>query len=260
MNLALSLPRANCLDPRPWSEASAAPYRDAVNIPAPELRRRGAELPPHGETVKVLACAYAADAVQVLSGMERPSVVIAGVPGLEPSGPMRLWEPTAWLAEILPQLGPGCALDVACGAGRDTAFLAAHGHNVLGVDCLDDAIETARELAERYAPGGAAAFLVCDVEDPEFEPPHSVDLVTIFRFLHRPLFERVQTWLKPGGSLLAETFTTTHRERHGKPRRDRLVLEPGELPKLAVGLEVVRYEEGWRGEAHTARLWARKAH
>jgi hypothetical protein len=36
------------------------------------------------------------------------------------------------------------------------------------------------------------------------------------------------------------------------------VLKPGELPRLLAGFDLRHHSEAWRGEAHTARVWAVK--
>ncbi len=80
--------------------------------------------------------------------------------------------------------------------------------------------------------------------------------MSVFRFLDRRLYRRLHRLVRPGGTVLVETFTTLHRERHGKPARERFVLRPGELPGLLEGLEILDYSEAWRGRAHTARARA----
>jgi len=76
------------------------------------------------------------------------------------------------------------------------------------------------------------------------------------RYLHRPLFPLLRDWLRPGGSVLYETFTTTHRERFGRPARAAHVLQPGELPQRLSGYTIRQHAEAWRDGAHTARAWA----
>ncbi len=55
--------------------------------------------------------------------------------------------PTELLAEWLPQLPRGRALDVACGAGRNALYLAEAGYEVEAIDISRVALERLRETA-----------------------------------------------------------------------------------------------------------------
>ena len=61
-----------------------------------------------------------------------------------------LWgaEPNQFLAEIAAVLEPGTALDLGCGQGRNSFWLASHGFKVTGLDISPVAIEQAREVAQ----------------------------------------------------------------------------------------------------------------
>jgi hypothetical protein len=80
------------------------------------------------------------------------------------------------------------------------------------------------------------------------------------RFLWRPLLPALAAALRPGGSLVYETFTERQR-RHGKPLHpDHLVADLELRERFAsLGLEIVRYREAdpERGPA-LASLWARR--
>jgi len=120
-----------------------------------------------------------------------------------------------------------------------------------------EALEQARELERRYVRAARPIrWLAMDLEcgSPAFDRRY--DLICAFRYLHRPLLARVAEWLRPGGGLICETFTTVHRERHGRPAHDAHVLQPAELSELLRGFDVRHYSEGWHGWAHTARAWA----
>jgi hypothetical protein len=84
------------------------------------------------------------------------------------------------------------------------------------------------------------------------------DLVTCFRYLDRFLFSRIDEFLAPGGYFVAETFTTVHREQNGRPASNEHVLNPNEFRSVVPTLKVVHFEEGWHGEAHTARIVAKR--
>jgi len=152
-----------------------------------------------------------------------------------------------------------CALDLGCGSGREAVYLAAQGWQVVAVDRLPEALQRGRDLQRRYAPDSPPIQWVCaDLERSDWQPDGKFDCALLFYFYARELIPRTCAWLNPGGALLVEAFTETHRARFGKPASDRRVAYAGELPTLLPdGMRVVAYSEGWRTSGrHTARLWA----
>lgn len=70
-------------------------------------------------------------------------------------------------------LSPGLAVDLGCGTGRQTLFLAAHGWHVLGVEAVPQALASARARAreaETAQGDGRITWRLADVTDP-----HQVD-------------------------------------------------------------------------------------
>lgn len=111
-----------------------------------------------------------------------------------------LWgAPNAILEPILAALPPGRAVDVACGDGRHTAWLAGRGWHAHGVDFSAEAVSQARE---RH---GGATYDVADVR--RWEPDGPVDLVLV-AYLHLSVAERTALlrralgWLGPQGHLV----------------------------------------------------------
>lgn len=243
------------LDPRPSDEASATSFVDAVNIPLAELPARMHELPPPGDALCLPDLPVGREAAMFLASRKRETVLVPFEEGS--SEPGRLWRPNPFLEEIAPRLTPGTALDVGCGSGRDAVYLASLGWRVVALDILPDALERGRELAERYlADPGAIEWTPADVR--RASPDGMFDLLVMFAFLHRPLLARAAERLRPGGALVLEQFTREHRARHGRPASDDLAVDPDELDRLAPGLTVVHSDARWRGERHTARLFARR--
>src|SRR5947199_6043496 len=71
-------------------------------------------------------------------------------------------------------------LDIGCGSGWTSLFLAEAGYRVTGYDLVPANVELARRRAERW--GSAARFEIADMEDlPAGEP---VDGVLLFDALH----------------------------------------------------------------------------
>jgi tellurite methyltransferase len=255
---AIIPPLGLLLDVRPADEAQLAPVRGAVNIPVDELPERMHELPPRDEVVRLAATGEEARAAKAL--LEERGREVSLVTSEEADAPatLRLWRPNQWLEQVLPDLEPGRALDLACGSGRDSVFLAGFGWSVLAVDLLSDALDKGRDLECRYLRQQAEPihWLCADIEDVGFEPGQLFDLIVIFRFLHRPLLLQAQRWLQPGGNLLLETFTPQHHQRHGRPRLDR-TLEPEEASTLLPELEILEARTVDEGERQVARVWAR---
>lgn len=249
------------LDPRPAQLAGGDPRAGTVNIPAGEIAGRTCELPAAGAPLCVLNFPpYADTALRALAQLGRSAQLVAResrAPASE-RGVWRLWSPAALLESVAGTLAPGDALDLACGTGRDAVYLAACGWRVTAVDWLPEALDRAARLERACAACIAAPidWRCADLEaaDLRLEP---AGLVTMFRFLDRTLLARARDFVRPGGTLLVETFTALHRARHGKPRRAQFVLAPGELAGLLADWNIVHCDEAWRSDgAHTAQIRA----
>jgi ubiquinone/menaquinone biosynthesis C-methylase UbiE len=110
--------------------------------------------------------------------------------------------PNALVAELLAELPPGDAVDLAAGEGRHALWLAARGWRVTAVDFSDVG------LARGRAQAGAdrVTWVTADVAAWDAAPA-SVDLVLV-AYLHLPepeiddVLTRAVGWLRPGGRLL----------------------------------------------------------
>jgi SAM-dependent methyltransferase len=127
----------------------------------------------------------------------------------EPSGALEwLWTSLPWLR---PELEVQCALDVGCGTGRNSFFLAEKGVRVTGFDRSTVAIEKAR-AAVRNRPTlvESVEFEVHDLSLGLPAGDRSVDLVIdTFVFFHQTTVDlrrrygrEVARVLRPGGALL----------------------------------------------------------
>jgi len=84
-------------------------------------------------------------------------------------------EPTMFLAEITRRRGPGKALDIGCGAGTDSLFLAQQGWEVTSLDFMPKALEFTQQRAE--AAGVSVHCVEADIT--EWEPTDQFDLVGV---------------------------------------------------------------------------------
>jgi len=152
-------------------------------------------------------------------------------------------EPSAWLTShrhLLPAAGD--ALDLACGAGRNSVWLAEQGFKTLAVDRNDAALDTLRQEAAQR--GLSIHTEVVDLENGEpFLTLDTFDVIVVVHYLHRPLFPALVRALRPGGVLVYETFTRAQAAR-GKPTNPAFLLEPGELLTRVRPLEILASREG----------------
>ena len=151
--------------------------------------------------------------------------------------------PTALLAEWLPRLPRGRALDVACGAGRNALFLAENGFEVTALDISSVALDRGRRAAaERCLE---ISWLGEDLdEDPARAlPAGPFDLIVWVRYVHRTLMPHLLARLADGGALLCEQHLATDLRVAG-PTSAGFRLVPGELRIAATGLRIAYSYEG----------------
>ncbi len=166
--------------------------------------------------------------------------------------------PSPFLAreiERIKTLVPGTvALDIACGEGRNSLFLAQHGFSVTGLDISDRGLEKGKNRAQ--ALGLDVEFRRVDLDDYIIQG--SFDLIINFNFLLRELIPSELAALKPGGVLLFDTIMAS--EQLLQNHKPSFLLQPGELTRLfeAFQGEILFSEESISGEMPTARVLFRK--
>jgi tellurite methyltransferase len=151
--------------------------------------------------------------------------------------------PTALLAEWLPRLPRGRALDVACGAGRNALFLASHDFAVSALDISKVGLERGRRDAK--ARGLAIDWWRADLDgDPDHAlPPGPFELIVWVRYVHRSLMPHLFARLAPGGAVVCEQHLATAAEVAG-PTSATFRLEAGELERATPRLDVLYAYEG----------------
>ncbi|MGE2833544.1 class I SAM-dependent methyltransferase [Mycobacterium sp. SMC-4] len=120
----------------------------------------------------------------------------------------QIWSGRAnhWLEKVAGPLTPGRALDLGCGEGADSVWLAEKGWQVVGVDISETALERAAAAAEQRGVGGRARFVQCDLSadfpDGEFDLV-SAHFLQSFVHLDRPrIFRSAAAAVAAGGTLL----------------------------------------------------------
>ena len=151
--------------------------------------------------------------------------------------------PADWLTQHRHLLTPGHALDLACGHGRHTLYLAQEGFLVEAWDRDAAALEAVQTAANTLGLSTVTTRLA-DLEQEPAIPSASFELIAVFYYLQRDLFPQIMRALKPGGLLVFETFLIDNHERFNHPRRREFCLGHNELLSLCRELRVLAYREG----------------
>ncbi len=162
-------------------------------------------------------------------------------------------EPLWLLAEYVPPAKEQkVGLDIACGLGHNTLWLAEHGYAALGVDISRVAL--ARAQAEAEARNLTDRVLFAQVDLDRFRPPvERFDVVLVSRFLKRWLLQPLGDAVKPGGLLIYRTLNW-QRALADPDTPPQYLLAPGELKRAFAGFEMLDHAE----EGEMSHLVARK--
>ena len=148
----------------------------------------------------------------------------------------------AWISRLPPGCGcsRGRALDLACGAGRNSLFLARHGFEVTGIDVSSEGLKRAAASAEHE--GLDVTWMRHDLDDglPAWGP---FDVVCLFRYFNADVIRRLPSLLATSGILMVEEHLATDQSVAG-PSNPAFCVQPGELRRLLPGLAVLHQEEG----------------
>ena len=176
----------------------------------------------------------------------------------------RQWsaEPNALVAELLGDLSPGEAVDLAAGEGRHALWLAARGWRVTAVDFSAVGLDRGRTR-----PGAERVTWVAADVTTWAVPPASQDLVLV-AYLHLPgpetvdVLTRAVGWLRPGGRLLVLGHDVANLvDGVGGPQEPSILHSVERLAPVADLLAVDRLEQVRRetpaGVALDTLLWGR---
>ena len=172
----------------------------------------------------------------------------------------RKGNPVTLVEDWLPRIAPGKALDVACGAGRNSILLAQQGFEVDAIDISVEGLKLGREQAD--ALGLAINWIEHDLDEPyHFDTDY--DLILVLWYVDLDLISQLCNCLAPGGYLLCEEHLQTDAEVSGPDNRNFRV-PPGALRNAVNRLEILFDEESIRpnaeGEAMaSAKIVARLA-
>ena len=128
----------------------------------------------------------------------------------------------------------GNALDIACGTGRNSHFLAQKGFLVDAVDISDYALDNVKNISTINKI--EADLDVYNLEKDKY------DLIVNVNYLNRRLLPQIKEALKSGGVIVFETFIVAHGD-FKQPSNPEFLLRTNELLHAFIGLDVIYYEE-----------------
>lgn len=157
--------------------------------------------------------------------------------------------------ELIMSLVPGTkALDIACGEGRNSIYLAKMGFRVSGLDISTAGLEKGRQWMVRE--GVIIDFRAANLE--QFEFTEQYDLILNCNFLLRDLIPKSVAALSTGGIFVFDTLVDSPfvPNNHNKAH----LLQPGELVRIFQGFpgKILCHEEKLHDEMPTAKLIFRK--
>lgn len=190
----------------------------------------------------------------------------------------QLWSPSPTVLELVPQVEtflrndgaqpPLSLLDVGAGAGRDAAFAAWRGWNVLAIDRCASLVAKCEALGSRIdqdmcfdvgsreaagldsgrqygtVKGITRTFGTSLSDDAHFLRENAAHLLLVVRFLRRGVLELLPLGVRAKGFVIIEHFLTGC-ELLGGPMKKSQMLERGELGKLfgSHGFNVLKEDE-----------------
>lgn len=135
-------------------------------------------------------------------------------------------------------LAPGkIALDIACGMGRHSRYLATQGFEVDALDISATAINALQNIENIHAK---------EVDfDTYMLEKDTYDLIVCTYYLERRLFAQIYDALRPGGIFIYESFVY-HPDNGFEPSKQRFMLNEGELEAtFDEKFELMHIREEW---------------
>ncbi|SDU45372.1 Tellurite resistance protein TehB [Desulfobacula phenolica] len=114
-------------------------------------------------------------------------------------------DPSEILVKYVSLAPKGKALDIACGNGRNSRFLAQKGFQV-------DAVDISNIAMSHLADKDTRINVICQDIDSWQIPQNRYQIIINIRFMDRRLFPMIQKGLKSGGVLIFESFIDEKKE------------------------------------------------
>lgn len=159
------------------------------------------------------------------------------------------------LERYIDEANVGQAIDIACGVGRNTHYVADKGFLVDAVDISDYALGKIKNSS-------TITKIEADLDKYNITPK-KYDLIINTNYLNRRLVSQMKDALKDGGIVVFETFIVAHGDYNHETMNLDYLLRKNELLHSFIGLDIIYYEErddvNLRGEkVRIASLVAKK--
>ena len=141
------------------------------------------------------------------------------------------------LAELVPTAG--LAIDIACGLGRQSLWLAQRGLHVVALDVSPVAVELLRAAATEAGLGRLVDARVTDLDAGLPAEPSVADVIVCQRFRQPALYPLIAQRLAVGGIAIVTVLSETGAVAPGP-----FHAPPGELVEAFAGLDLLYASEG----------------
>jgi tellurite methyltransferase len=151
-------------------------------------------------------------------------------------------QPGEFIAQWIDQVTVGNALDVACGLGQKSMFLAEAGFQVDAIDVSAVGLERASQQA--VAQELDINWIQHDLDQP-YDFKRKYDLIIVMWYVDLLLIRRLCEQLAPGGYLLCEEHLACDNESGELigPKNARFRVAPNALREAVAGFDVRYYDE-----------------
>ncbi|XOB61205.1 methyltransferase domain-containing protein [Campylobacterota bacterium DY0563] len=146
-------------------------------------------------------------------------------------------DPCEKLVKFIDKVSKGKALDVACGSGRNSIYMANNGFEVDALDISSVALENLNKLNNKDIN-----TLLVDLDEYNF-PENTYNLIIKTNFLDRDIIQKLKKSLKKDGIIVIETYMEDeeNEKKHSNPD---YLLKKDELKSFFTdGFEILDYDE-----------------
>jgi len=160
----------------------------------------------------------------------------------------RLWNPAKIVSQFVDNFSDKCenknGLDLACGSGRDSVYMAMHGWTMTGVDYLPSALQKMSDLTKRCKQSVNTVLMDLEKSDLDdgFCKLRTINqfygCVIVVRYLHRSNLHLLKQLIDVSGFIVYQTFMQGC-EKFGRPKNPKFLLRKGELAETFSDFDIL---------------------